>query len=103
MKAKYTSWIKKALYSLKQALHACNTRIDRYFQENRFEKYLYEHAIYVKKEDDGSTQFVCLYIDDLIYTNNNPTMFEDFKKSMVQEFEMTDISLMVYFLGLEVM
>jgi hypothetical protein len=58
--------------------------------------------MYVKKEDDGSTLFMCLYVDDLIFTSNNPTMFEDFKKSMVQEFEMIDISLMTHFLGLEV-
>jgi len=62
----------------------------------------YEHAMYVKKEDDGSTIFMCLYVDDLIFTSNNPTMFEDFKKSMVQEFEMIDISLMTHFLSLEV-
>lgn len=30
---------KKALYSLKQASHAWNTKIYRYFQENEFEKY----------------------------------------------------------------
>jgi hypothetical protein len=29
-------------------------------------------------------------------------MFEAFKKSMVQEFEMTDIGLMAHFLGLKV-
>lgn len=58
--------------------------------------------MYVKKEDDGSILFACLYIDDLIFTSNNPTMFEDFKKIMVQEFEITDIGLMAHFLGLEV-
>ena len=94
--------LKKALYGLKQAPHAWNTRIDRYFQENRFEKYPHEHAIYVKKEDDESTLFTCLYVDDQIFTSNNPTIFGDFKKSMVQEFEMTHISLMTHFLGLKV-
>ena len=92
--------LKKALYGLKQAPHAWNTRIDRYIQENRFEKYPYEHATYVKKEDDASTLFTCLYVDDLIFTGNNPTMFEDFKKSMVQEFKMTYIGLVAHFLGL---
>ena len=75
--------LKQALYSLKQAPHAWNTRIDRYFQDNGFEKCPYEHAIYVKKGVDGSILFACLYVDDLIFTGNNPTMFEDFKKSMV--------------------
>jgi len=28
-------------------------------------------------------------------------MFEDFKKSMVQEFEITDIGLMAHFFGLK--
>jgi hypothetical protein len=39
----------------------------------------------------------------MILISNNPTMFDDFKKSMVQEFEMTYIGLMTYFIGLEVM
>jgi hypothetical protein len=94
--------LKKALYGLKQALHAWNTKIDRYFQENGFKKCPYEHVIYVKKKDDGSILFTCLYVDDLIFTGNNPIMFEDFKKSMVQEFEITNIGLMTHFLSLEV-
>jgi len=95
--------LKKALYGLKQSPRAWNTIIDKYFQENGFEKCPYEHVMYVKKEADGSTLFVCLYVDDLIFTSNNPTMFENFKNSMVQKFEMIDIGLMTHFIGLEVM
>lgn len=45
---------------------------------------------------------LCLYVDDLIYTGNNVEMMEEFKKSMMEEFEMTDLGLMNYFLGVEV-
>ncbi len=45
---------------------------------------------------------VCLYVDDLIYTGNNTTMFGSFKKSMMAEFEMSDLGMMHYFLGIEV-
>ncbi|PRQ49434.1 putative RNA-directed DNA polymerase [Rosa chinensis] len=45
---------------------------------------------------------VCLYVDDLIFTGNNPRMFEDFMKAMIREFEMTDIRLMSYYLDIEV-
>ena len=45
---------------------------------------------------------VCLYVDDIIFTGNNPCMFNDFKKVMTKEFEMTDIGEMSYFLGVEV-
>ncbi|KAK9740342.1 hypothetical protein RND81_03G027900 [Saponaria officinalis] len=43
-----------------------------------------------------------LYVDDLIITGNNEAMIADFKKHMKQEFEMTDLGLMNFFLGLEV-
>uniref|UniRef100_A0A3Q7G1C4 Reverse transcriptase Ty1/copia-type domain-containing protein n=1 Tax=Solanum lycopersicum TaxID=4081 RepID=A0A3Q7G1C4_SOLLC len=45
---------------------------------------------------------VCLYVDDLMLTGNNPVLFEAFKKVMSLEFEMTDIGLMSYYLGLQV-
>ena len=46
---------------------------------------------------------VCLYVDDLIYTGNHTTMFGSFKKSMMAKFEMSDLGIMHYFLGIEVM
>ena len=45
---------------------------------------------------------VCLYVDDLIYTGKNTAMFDSFKKSMMAEFEMSDLGMMYYFLGIEV-
>ncbi|XP_022880403.1 uncharacterized protein LOC111397630 [Olea europaea var. sylvestris] len=45
---------------------------------------------------------VCLYVDDLILIGNNENMFDEFKRMMAQEFEMTDIGLMSYYLGIEV-
>ncbi|XP_019244295.1 PREDICTED: uncharacterized protein LOC109224163 [Nicotiana attenuata] len=49
-----------------------------------------------------SCLFVCLYVDDLIFTINNPSLFEAFKKDLSREFELTDVGLMSYYLGLEV-
>ncbi|KAJ7976200.1 Retrovirus-related Pol polyprotein from transposon TNT 1-94 [Quillaja saponaria] len=94
--------LKKALYGLKQAPRAWNNRIDKYFQENGFVRCPHEYALYVKAHEKGDVLFVCLYVDDLIFTGNNPIMFEDFKKAMTYEFEMTDMGLMSYYLGFEV-
>lgn len=77
-------------------------RIDDYFQENGFEKYPYEHALYLKKEVGESLLYACLYVDDMIFTENNPTMFESFKKNIVLELELTSIGLMCHFLGIKV-
>lgn len=93
--------LKKALYGLKQAPRAWNVRIDKYFQDKNFIKCPYEHALYIKAQS-GDILIVCLYVDDLIFTGNNPSMFEEFKKDMSNEFEMTDMGLMAYYLGIEV-
>lgn len=45
---------------------------------------------------------VCLYIDDLIYTGNDGAIFEKFKQSMMLEFDMSDLGMMHYFIGIEV-
>ncbi|KAJ4709756.1 Retrovirus-related Pol polyprotein from transposon TNT 1-94 [Melia azedarach] len=93
--------LRKALYGLKQAPRAWNSRIDKYFQKNGFTKYPYEHALYIKIKDEDIL-IVCLYVDDLIFTGSNPSLFDDFKNTMTKEFEMTDIGLMAYYLSIEV-
>lgn len=45
---------------------------------------------------------VYLYVDDLIYTGNDRAMFENFNKSMMFEFDMFDLGMLHYFLGIEV-
>ncbi|KAJ4788299.1 polyprotein [Rhynchospora pubera] len=93
--------LKKALYGLKQAPRAWNTRIDTYFKKHGFVQCPYEHALYVKVCHDD-IMFVALYVDDMIFMGNNDDMIEKFKMEMSKEFEMTDLGLMSYFLGLEV-
>ena len=95
--------LKKALYGLKQASRAWYTRIDSYFQENGFLKCPYEPTLYTKSNSHGNMLIVCLYVNDLIFTGNDPNMFDAFKEAMSSNFEMTDMGLMSYYLGLEVM
>ena len=56
----------------------------------------------MKVNSNGDVLLICLYVDDLIFTGNNSHMIKEFKKTMTQEFEMTDIGLMSFFLGIEV-
>ena len=44
----------------------------------------------------------CLYVDDLIYMGTNNQMLKDFKEAMMKEYEMTDLGIMQYFLGIQV-
>jgi len=90
-----------ALYSLKQAPQAWYSRIDAYFNLENFRKCPYEHTLYTKLED-VKLVIVCLYVDDLIYTGSDPVFLEKFKLSMMTKFDMYDLGLMHYFLGIEV-
>ena len=93
--------LKKALYGLKQPPRAWNERIDVYFKERGFEQCPYEYALYVKARENEKI-VVALYVDDLIFMGNSQRLIEEFKKDMMREFEMTDLGLMKYFLGIEV-
>lgn len=43
---------------------------------------------------------VSIYVGDLIYTGNDDKMIRDFKKCMKEEFDMTDLGQMKYFLDI---
>ena len=94
--------LKKALYGLKQAPRAWFSRIEAYFLKEGFRKCPYEHTLFVKIGDKEKLLIVCLYVNDLIFTGNDDVMFKEFKKSMMVEFEMFDLDMMHYFLGIEV-
>ena len=90
------------MYGLKQAPRAWNSKIDAYFQEYGFRRSPSETSLYIKQEKEGNILIVCLYVDDLIYTGTNPISVEKFKQSMMNQFEMTDLGLMKYFLRIQV-
>lgn len=56
----------------------------------------------MKSGEGRKSLIVFLYVDDLIYTGNDFSMFERFKQSMMLEFDMLDLGKMHYFLGIEV-
>ncbi|KAL0379259.1 UNVERIFIED_CONTAM: Retrovirus-related Pol polyprotein from transposon RE1 [Sesamum radiatum] len=93
--------LKKALYGLKQAPRAWYSRIDNYFMDRGFWRSLSEPTLYVKRQGND-TLIVSLYVDDLIYIGNNEKMIHDFKEDMMKTFEMSDLGLMHFFLGIEI-
>lgn len=91
----------KALYGLKQAPRAWYNRIDEFFRRENFKRSDNDHALYTK-ETDGKLLVVCIYVDDLIVTGDDENMVEEFKATMKEEFEMSDLGQLNYFLGMEI-
>jgi hypothetical protein len=92
--------LKKSLYGLKQAPRAWYNIIDTYLIKSGFNRSQNEPTLYTKTDQQGKIMIVCLYVDDMIYTGN--LELTSFKHAMQSEFEMTDLGIMKYFLGIEV-
>lgn len=92
--------LKKALYGLKQAPRAWYERIDTYLSRLGFSKNDADPNLYYKR-DKGDMLILILYVDDLLITGNDH-LIDQCKKDLSKEFDMKDLGLLHYFLGLEV-
>ncbi|KAJ9560140.1 hypothetical protein OSB04_005300 [Centaurea solstitialis] len=93
--------LSKALYGLRQAPRAWNSRLDKCLKGLKFERCGLEHAVYTRKEG-GNLLIVGVYVDDLVVTGNCDEDVKYFKEQMSREFEMSDLGLLSYYLGIEV-
>lgn len=57
--------------------------------------------MYVKTNTSEGVITLCLCVDDLLITGSNIKCILKFKRELMEEFQMTDLSLMTYFLGIE--
>eukprot|EP00253_Pinus_taeda_P023656 PITA_23656 len=100
--------LNKALYGLKQTPRAWYEGIDSYLMKLGFTRSEADPKIYFKVEDDKPLILV-LHVDDLFLTGADPLILKcadplilKCKRELASEFEMKDLGLMHYFLGLEV-
>jgi hypothetical protein len=94
------SRLKRALYGLKQAPHAWYTQIDNYFTRLGFTKSEADANLY-QIVVEGKILIIVLYVDDLILTGDEQ-LIHSCKEDLAKEFEMKDLGLLHYFLGLEI-
>ena len=92
--------LKKALYGLKQAPRAWYGRIDDYLQKMGFVKSNADPNLYYIKVGNEPLILV-LYVDDLFLTGSS-RLIKNCKEDLASEFDMKDLGMMHYFLGLEV-
>jgi hypothetical protein len=93
--------LKKALYGLKQAPRAWYGRIDSFLMSLGFTKSRVDPNLYYKDEDSGP-MILLLYMDDLFLIVENEKLITECKRKLASEFEMKDLGMMHYFLGLQV-
>lgn len=94
--------LKKALYGLRQAPRAWYSKINCYFSKLGFTRSQNELAVYKHVDQNSNILFLCLYVDDILYMGSSLSLVREFKDNMMKTFEMTNLGLLQYFLGLEV-
>lgn len=80
--------MKKALYGLKPTPEAWYNRIENYFVKEGFEKCVIEYTLLLKSKDKRGILIASLYMDGLLFTRIITQTYEEFKKSMMREFDM---------------
>ena len=68
--------------------------------KNGFYRRNIQPPLYTKVNEHGKILIICLYVDDMIFTGDFE--LDEFKAAMMKEFEITNLGLMKYFLGIKV-
>jgi hypothetical protein len=71
------------------------------FAELGFQRSCSEHGVYMRIRG-GDQLIVEVYIDDLIITSTATLAIEELKREMKEKFQMSDLRLFSYYLGIEV-
>jgi len=92
--------LRKVLYRLRQASRALNAKLDATLKEMGFQQSAHEAAMY-RRGSGRSVLLVGVYVDDLVIASADAKVVE-FKAAMKQRFDMSDLGLLSFYLGIEV-
>jgi hypothetical protein len=93
--------LRKALSGLWQAPRAWNTKLDSTLKGMGFGQSPHEAAIY-RRGNGGNILLVGVYVDDLVITGTKDAKVAAFKEEMKATFQMSDMELLSFYLGIEV-
>ena len=94
-------YLKKSLYSLKQAPRAWCDRFTQYLVSYGFTRGKANQTLFIKRED-GELIVAQVYVDDIIFRSTKDELAHSFSKLMQVEFEMSMIGELTHFLGLQI-
>ncbi|XP_049381315.1 uncharacterized protein LOC125845854 [Solanum stenotomum] len=93
--------LNKALYELKQAPRAWYERLSRFLLKNGFKRGKIDNTLFLKKRDK-ELLIIQVYVDDIIFGATSEVLCEEFATLMGNEFEMSMMGELNFFLGLQI-
>jgi len=91
--------LKKSLYDLKQAPRALYDRLSNFLIENDFKRGQVDTTLF-KRTFEKDILVVKIYVDDIIFCSTNASLCKEFFKLMQDEFEMSMMGELKFFLGI---
>lgn len=91
----------KALYGLRQAPRAWNTKFDASLTSLGFSCSASKYDMY-SRGTENILLIIGIYVDDLVIAGAEPEEVQHFKEEMKRLLSMSDLGLLRYYLGLEV-
>ncbi|GJS43273.1 retrovirus-related pol polyprotein from transposon TNT 1-94 [Tanacetum coccineum] len=93
--------LKMALYGLKEAPKAWYDRLNAFLLDHKYTMGLVDNTLFTKKRDLHII-IVQFYVDDIIFRSTCQDLCDDFSKIMHDEFEMSMMGELNFFLGLQI-
>ncbi|GJX19888.1 retrovirus-related pol polyprotein from transposon TNT 1-94 [Tanacetum coccineum] len=93
--------LKKALYGLKQASKAWYDRLKAFLIKHEYNIGMVDNTLFTKKKSLNLI-IVQIYVDDIIFGSTCQDMCDEFAKIMHDEFEMSMMGELNFFLGLQI-
>ncbi|GKD98746.1 retrovirus-related pol polyprotein from transposon TNT 1-94 [Tanacetum coccineum] len=93
--------LKKALYGLKQAPRAWYDKLSSFLIEHHFTKGIVDPTLFTRRYG-GDILLVKVYVDDIIFGSTNLYFSKRFANLMKNNFEMSMMGELKFFLGLQV-
>ncbi|GJY12179.1 retrovirus-related pol polyprotein from transposon TNT 1-94 [Tanacetum coccineum] len=93
--------LKKALYGLKQAPKAWYDRLKAFLLDHMWTMAFVDNTLFTKKKDSHII-IVQIYVDDIIFRSTCQDICDNFSKIMHDEFEMSIMGELKFFLGLQI-
>ncbi|GJW35461.1 retrovirus-related pol polyprotein from transposon TNT 1-94 [Tanacetum coccineum] len=93
--------LKKALYGLKEAPKAWYDRLRAFLIKHEYKIRMVDNTLFTKKKSLNLI-IVQIYIDDIIFGSTCQDMCDEFTKIMHEEFEMSMMGELNFFLGLQI-
>ncbi|GJY65108.1 retrovirus-related pol polyprotein from transposon TNT 1-94 [Tanacetum coccineum] len=100
-KSNYVYKLKKALYGLKQAPKAWYDRLKAFLIKHEYSMGMVDNTLFTKKSKSHLI-IVQIYVDDIIFGSTFQNLYDDFAKIMHDEFEMSMMGELNFFLGLQI-